>query len=203
MSKLARVVTVLVVLTAVISVIAVRRSTKTAADPLIEAACQGNADRCESLVKSGIPIDANDWEKNTALTWAVFYCEAGVVKKLLALGADVNHANERRFTPLMYTATSLRGHELRGTQAERNEIAALLINHGADVNQGMGDGHIMGSGETALHFAASRKNADLVRLLLTAGANKNAKSNDGYTPLDVAQFPDHAPNDEVIHLLER
>lgn len=124
------------------------------------------------------------------------------MKKLMEMGADVNHVNEMGFTPLMYTATPLRGHNLRGSEAERNEIAALLISHGADVNHGLGDGHILGDGQTVLHFAAARKNTDLVRLLLSAGANRNLKSNDGYTPLDIAKFPDYAPNDGVIHLLE-
>lgn len=202
MTKRARVIAALLAMAAIITFIVVRLSTTSIADPLIAAACEGIADRCESLVKSGIPVDANDRGKNTALTWAVFYCKAGVVKKLLEMGADVNHANERGFTPLMYTATSLRGHNLRGSEAERNEIAALLISNGADVNHGMGDGRIQGSGQTVLHFAAARKNTDLVRLLFSAGANRNLKSNDGYTPLDIAKFPDYAPNYGVIHLLE-
>ena len=201
MTKRARGIAALLAMVTIITFIVVRRSTTSIAEPLIAAACQGNADRCESLVKSGTPVDANDREKNTALIWAVFYCKTGVVKKLLEIGGDVNHANEMGFTPLMYTTTSLRGHELHGSEAERNEIAALLISHGADVNHGMGDGRIMGSGETALHFAASRKNTDLVRLLLSAGANRDSKSNQGYTPLDVAKFPDNAPNEGVIHLL--
>jgi len=59
-----------------------------------------------------------------------------------------------------------------------------------------------GGGKTVLHFAAEDKNVGLVRTLLAAGANRNAKSNQGYTPLDMAKFPDYAPNQEVITALK-
>jgi len=165
--------------------------------PLQRAACDGEVSRCEQLVKSGLSVDTTDDDGVTALDWAIFCCKGDVVRKLIDLGADVNHVDRRgEFTPLMYTASSLRGHFLRGTQEQRNEIAQVLIEHGADVNRTM-DG-----GQTVLHFAVVDKNLKLVRTLLKAGANPNAKSKQGYTPLDVARFPDYAPNDEIIKALE-
>jgi hypothetical protein len=71
------------------------------------------------------------------------------------------------------------------------------------VNHAMGDGSAIGDVQTTLHFAAEDKNAGLVRILLAAGAKRDVKSNQGYTPLDVAKFPDYAPNDEVISELEK
>jgi ankyrin repeat protein len=167
--------------------------------PLHVAALNGNVAECERLVRSGVPIDALDGEGDTALDWAVYSPKIDVVRKLIELGADVNHADHGGFTPLMYTAATLRGRFLQGTQEERNEIAGILIQHSADVNHATG---AMGDGQTTLHFAAKDKNADLVRMLLAAGANRNAKSNQGYTPLDLAKFPDCAPNKEVITALE-
>jgi ankyrin repeat protein len=173
------------------------------AGALIDAARDGDAAKCEQLVKGGVPVDAVDGDGVTALSWAVFYCKVDVVRKLIELGADVNHVDRRgAFTPLMYTATTLRGHFLRGTQDQRNEIARLLIQHGADVNHAMGDGGAIGSGQTTLHFAAADTNVGLVRTLLAAGGNPNVKSNQGYTPLVVAKFPDYAPNNEVISALQ-
>jgi ankyrin repeat protein len=171
--------------------------------PLHLAASDGDVAKCERLVKGGVPVDATDDDGDTALDWAVFYCKIDVVRKLVELGADVNHADRRgSFTPLMYTATKLRGHLLRGTQEERNEIARILIQHGADVNHAMGYGNTSGDRQTTLHFAAVAKNAGLVRMLLAAGANRDAKDTHGWRPLDMARFPDYAPNQEVISALE-
>lgn len=191
-----------VVLTTFVVFLAVGCSKKRPAQGLIDAACDGNVAECERLVKSGVSVNATDDDGVTALSWAVFYCRTDVVRKLIELGADVNHANQAGFTPLMYTATTLRGHKLRGTQEQRNEIAGILIEHGADVNHAMGDGSAIGDGQTTLHFAAKSKNPGLVKMLLATGANRNARSNQGYTPLDVAKFPDFAPNTEVIKALE-
>jgi ankyrin repeat protein len=171
--------------------------------PLLRAACDGDAAECERLVKSGSPVDTTDAQGETALDWAIYRCKLDVVQKLVDLGADVNHADQRGgYTPLMYTVRPFRGKGVMGTKAERNDIARILIQHGADVNHAIGDGHVLGDGQTTLHFAAADKNAELVRMLLAAGANPNVRSNQGYTPLDVAKFPDYAPNDDVISALE-
>jgi ankyrin repeat protein len=172
-------------------------------DSLINAAFNGDATECERLVKAGLPVDATDNQGVTALSWAVAYCKVDVVRKLIELGANVNHTDQRaNCTPLLYTATTLRGRYLRGTPEERNLIARLLIEHGADVNHALGDGTASGDGQTTLHFAAKDKNAGLVRILLSAGANRNAKESHGWTPLDIAKFPDYAPNEEVIGALQ-
>ncbi|HUP89442.1 MAG TPA: ankyrin repeat domain-containing protein, partial [Longimicrobiales bacterium] len=56
--------------------------------------------------------------------------------------------------------------------AERGDKAAItvLLSEGADVNQAQPDG------STALHWAAYRGDADLVKQLIGAGANVNAKN---------------------------
>ena len=49
-------------------------------------------------------------------------------------------------------------------------------------------------GETALHWAVSRRHTGIVAMLLEAGANPNVPDNDGYTPLhDVAEMGDCPP----------
>jgi ankyrin repeat protein len=170
--------------------------------PLQRAACDGNAGECERLVKSGVPVDATDEDGDTALDWAIYYGNLDVAKKLIELRSDVNHVNKWGYTPLMYTAVALRGHHPRAPQGQRNEIARLLIKHGADVNHATRNGNMIGTGQTTLHFAVTDKNPDLVRILVAAGANRNAKSDQGYTPLDIAKFPDYAPNQEVIAALQ-
>lgn len=166
------------------------------------AAAEGNVAECERLVKSGVPVDAPDGSGDTPLDWAVYAANVDAVRKLIELGADVNHANQLGITPLMCTATPLRGHHLRGTQEERSQVARVLIEHGAQVNRADGNGRAIGGGQTALHFAAADRNAGLVRMLLAAGANRYIQTDHGYTPLDMAKFPDHAPNEEVIRALK-
>jgi ankyrin repeat protein len=163
---------------------------------LIDAASNGDAATCEQLIHS-------------ALDWAIYRHQIDVVRKLVELGADVNQTDRRPgyevgFTPLMYTATPFRGRKWQDpeTMAVRNQIARLLIQHGADVNRATrAAGAGSGGGETALHFAVINQNPELIQMLLAAGAERNVKTDQGYTPMDIAKFPDYAPNTDVIRAL--
>ncbi len=64
----------------------------------------------------------------------------------------------------------------------RHEAAALLIERGAEVDA-FGRGWMTG---TAMHSAVSRLHADVVRILLDAGANPNVRQSAGWTPLHAA-----------------
>jgi ankyrin repeat protein len=67
--------------------------------------------------------------------------------------------------------------------AMRKDAAAVkqLLKQGADVNAAQGDGM------TALHWAAMYNDADLARMLMYAGARKDAATRNGtYTPLHLA-----------------
>jgi ankyrin repeat protein len=64
----------------------------------------------------------------------------------------------------------------------RYETAALLIERGAEVDA-FGRGWMTG---TAMHSAVSRLHADVVRILLDAGANPNVRQSAGWTPLHAA-----------------
>jgi len=71
-------------------------------------------------------------------------------------------------------------------KGDKDTVRALL-KQGADVNQAQGDGM------TALHWAANGGHADLVDMLLYAGANVRATTRLGaYTPLHVASRSGHA-----------
>jgi ankyrin repeat protein len=76
-----------------IIVLVVGCSKPRAADPLINEAREGNAQECEQFVKSGLPVDMTDDDGDTALDWAVFSCKPDVVRKLIELGANVNHVD--------------------------------------------------------------------------------------------------------------
>ena len=107
------------------------------------------------------------------------------VKKIEALikdGADVNYKEEEKGNyPLLICAR--KGYD---------EIAALLINNGADVNLAND------FGTTALMAAARHDNYELCEVLLILGADINAQCIDGDTALFSAKM--HC-NDNVVALL--
>ncbi|HET6715216.1 MAG TPA: ankyrin repeat domain-containing protein [Actinomycetota bacterium] len=64
----------------------------------------------------------------------------------------------------------------------RPDAARLLVNHAADVDA-RGTGWMIG---TPLHSAASGSHAEVVGVLLEAGADPNARQSGGWTPLHAA-----------------
>ena len=55
-------------------------------------------------------------------------------------------------------------------------------------------------GNTALMMAANRGAIDVVRMLIAAGADVNAKAKDGWTPLEAATM---IGDEEIVELLKR
>jgi uncharacterized protein len=165
---------------------------------LRDAAEAGDTATCARLVQSGVPVDAAGKHGYTPLGYAVESQRLETVRKLLELGADVNHVDDRLgSTPLIYTVARFGGGgHSRASMGTRNQIARLLLDRGADPNRATKNG------TTALHFAAIDKNPELVRMLLAAGADRTLRTAQGHTPLDTAKFPVPAPNDEVIKALE-
>src|SRR5947209_14224798 len=72
--------------------------------------------------------------------------------------------------------------------AGNRDAVRALLKDGADVNTALGDGM------TALHYAASRHDVELAKMLLYAGANVKATTRIGaYTPLLMASRDGDAP----------
>jgi hypothetical protein len=122
---------------------------------------------------------------------------ADVAEVLLKAGHPVDAADEDGGTPLIDASTQ--GHV---------EVVRLLLKHKADVNR-----RKVASRETALHGAAfpGRGKAQIVKLLLDAGADPKARDDDRTTPAGVARqylgAPYYAKLEEeltrVLELLER
>ena len=103
-------------------------------------------------------------------------------KDLISKGADVNYKSEPKGDfPLLICAR--KGYD---------EMAALLINSGADVN--LANNY----GTTALMAAARHDNAKLCTVLIRLGADVNASCKDGDTALFSAKM--HG-NDDCVKLL--
>ena len=77
-------------------------------------------------------------------------------------------------------------------QGNKDAVRALLKD-GADVNTALGDGM------TALHYAASKHDVEMAKILLYAGANVKATTRiGGYTPLLIASRDGDAPMIEML-----
>ena len=99
-----------------------------------------------------------------------------ILRCLIENGADVNGVNKVKHTPLMIAA--IRGHI---------NALTLLIKHGADVDLQDSDGY------KALHFAVygSDISSEIFSCLIGIGADVNARTNNGVTPLMIAAEEGH------------
>ena len=133
------------------------------ASPLDEAAWGGSVDKVALLLDAGAKIDARDTKTGaTPLNEAAFMGHVSVVKLLVARGADAGIKDRAGFSPV---ENAIRQHQ--------QETARILLNHAKDhelVN------HL-------LEVAVRRGHADTVEMLLDAGADVNARSSSGSTPL--------------------
>uniref|UniRef100_A0A8C7Z756 Ankyrin repeat and kinase domain containing 1 n=1 Tax=Oryzias sinensis TaxID=183150 RepID=A0A8C7Z756_9TELE len=103
------------------------------------------------------------------------------VKHVLSLGAEVNSATAKGYTPLTI-AVLQRFHD----------IIPLLLEHGASVTHGDEDQW------TALHFAAQNGDDRIARILLDKGASPNGREKSGWMPLHLASQNGH---ESVVRLL--
>jgi len=144
------------------------------------------------LLEAGANANVRDTSENTPLYVAAFLGHAEVAELLLQAGAEVNAACFMGFTPLHVAARP--GHE---------EAVQVLLDHGAEAHNiheaaGIGDvekvrqflaadasliDHEDITGGMPLHWAAVNGKLEVVRMLIEAGANVNARDNGGETPL--------------------
>lgn len=146
--------------------------------PLIGAARVGHADSVKVLLDAKALVNEKDRYGQTALMYAVAWHNAynnsgEKIKKLLVAGASVNEQSENGQTALMIAASGKRIDVVR-----RLLEAQALVN--IQDNQGM----------TALMQVvkepSSKKQSDLIRILMRAGARTDLKYESGSTVFDVA-----------------
>ncbi len=89
-----------------------------------------------------------------------------LVPVFIEKGADVNHADNLGYTPLMLGSGM--------------ETLKALVKAGADVNARNRDGN------TPLHFALDRNSSQEAAYLIKKGADFNVANNDGVTPMQIA-----------------
>src|SRR5262245_23807257 len=129
--------------------------------------------------------------------------DAETMRLLLENGADPKLAIKDGTNALMLAAgVGYRDKNTKGTEAEALEALKVAIAAGLDLNEANT------KGEAALHGAALRGADTIVQFLAEHGAKINAKTKQGFTPLDVAmgksiviQLP--VPHDSTVALLRK
>lgn len=123
------------------------------------------------------------------LEYAIYWSPFSFIEALIAAGSDVNYEDSGGF-PSLFAALSTDRHG----RGDRLEVLRLLIRHGADLNQ---RGH---NDWTPLHYAASIRDLEALRLLLAAGADPTLRTriDDCATALEEAEA---AGSTEIASLL--
>ncbi|AGF50467.1 erythroid ankyrin [Synechocystis sp. PCC 6803] len=152
-------------------------------NPIVVAAKQGQWQLVQEYLFAAASDQVNQRDERglTVLMYAVASLEMTTVKQLLQAGADPNRSRPPHgITPLMLLA----GLQSNPNNPEKNPvqqaIAAMLMEFGAEVNQGNDDG------TTALMMAAYRNNLPLVETLLAGGARAKIQDQQGTTALEWA-----------------
>ena len=182
----------------------VKKQTKNGVDALLIASANGDEEIVKILIEKGAKPDSEITQEftvkgqkvfkgSTALMAAADGGRTGVIKQLIASGADVNHSNETGSTALM--AASAKGHL---------EAVKALVSAGANVKAKttirfqIGK-DIVPKGTQSLPGAAYYGHADVVEFLLANGADVNCKDEEFFVdPLFLAATKGHY---ETVKLL--
>ncbi len=167
----------------------------------LSALDRGNLERIREVILAGADVNRpiGNPGGETPLIRAITTAQMELVSLLIENGADVNLPWKwpTLWTPLMFAY-------------DNPAIIAQLLASGADVHAraaapsmgGIASAPQSGSGgETALHLAAAANNAEAVKLLVQAGADVEAKAENGFGPLDCA-LALGAPTAAAVALVE-
>jgi ankyrin repeat protein len=161
--------------------------------PLVDAVKDRNAAAVKALLQKKVDVNATEGDGATALHWAVYRDDPGLVDMLIAAGAKVNITNDLKITPLSLAAANgnsvivdklLKAGANPDSASETGvtplmeaarvgsaPVVRSLLDHEANVNAKESERQ-----QTALMWAAAEKHPDVVKLLLDKGADVRART---------------------------
>lgn len=162
---------------------------------LLAAADAGNTDAARALIKGGADINARttDATERTALMLAVDRDQTEMIEALIALGADVNARDASGMTALALAVQALAPVAVRQLLGARASVDTRSNSGLTPLLQ------VSGKRLPADSRQAARA-AEIVKLLLAAGASREAADHEGRFPLGVATA---AGTPEILNALRR
>jgi len=168
--------------------------------PLMYAARQGSTDAARVLIASGAELNVTDPDSTTALMIAIINGHYDTAELLVEKGADPN-ITDTTGTAALYAAVDMNtlgevyGHPARPNSSKVTalDLMKVLLEHGANPNARLKSttlqrAHtpgefLLGEGTTPLMRAAKNGDAPTLGLLLSHGADFNARQKNGTTAL--------------------
>jgi len=220
-----RIVTVVVIIAGLFLTANLHAQDATESDPLYSATIRADIEGVKKALAEGADINRQSDNGYTALMWASTYSNRPpydeVAEFLINAGADVNISAKDGATAILDAAessekiTRLLIEKGADINARKNdgigifthvvfgilmgsvdlEFAEFIISKGADVNEAATSGDV--KGWTAIHYASSNASEDLIRFLIKNGADVNAKTADGKTPLSLVGS-DHPEMSKIL-----
>jgi ankyrin repeat protein len=169
-------------------------------DEIFAAAASGDlATVARLLEKDPTLVNARNERSDSLLLTAAYAGRREIFRLLLEKGAGVN-LFEAAAIGLGDRASEIIGRDPSQVNAHSHDgwtplhlasffghcdLAALLLDHGADVNA-RSRSERFARANTPLHAAAANRQVEVARLLLERGADVNARDGSGFTPLALA-----------------
>ena len=174
----------------------VNTQSKQGRTPLMLASLrQGGSSTVALMLKKGAGVNVKDRLGDTALGLAASIGEVETMRLLLAKGADPEAINGKGETPIVLA-----------TKSKQVEAVRLLIQKRVDVNVATTFYNVVRHGPialvklTPLHRAAAFGPLEMVRELLKAGADVNARDSRALTPLIFAVATEY-PAPQILQTL--
>mgnify|MGYP002639819312 CR=1 FL=1 len=158
---------------------------------MVACSIEGTYEIIELLISKGADVNIKETQGGRTPLMLASHNSKKAVEILLEKGAEVNVIGTDGMTAFIQSIFGI----LSGSVT--TEVCDLLLEKGADVNSQLAGPDAIGW--TALMFATSNEKLDLVKYLISKGADVKLKAKDGTTALSLAI---KNKNEEIIKLLK-